>query len=148
MRYTTEIDINQPLEKVIALFDDPDNLKEWQPGLLSFEHLEGEPGQAGAKSRLLYRMGKRDTEMIETILTHDLPREFSGTYEANNVWNHMTNRFEIVDATTTRWISENEFKAKGLFMKLMIALMPGAFKKQTRIFMQNFKAFAEGQPVS
>lgn len=36
MKYTCEITINQPLNKVIELFDNPDNLKHWQPGLASW----------------------------------------------------------------------------------------------------------------
>jgi len=52
VKYTCDITINQPIDVVIALFDDPDNMKEWQPGLISFEPFSGEPGQPGAKSRL------------------------------------------------------------------------------------------------
>ena len=67
MKYTLEIDIHLPREKVIELFDNPDNMKHWQPGLLSFEPLSGTPGTVGAKSQLKYLMGKREIEMVETI---------------------------------------------------------------------------------
>ena len=66
MKYTTEIEINLPVEKVIELFDNSDNLSKWQPELISFKHLSGEPGQVGEKSKLRYRMGKREIEMMET----------------------------------------------------------------------------------
>ena len=36
MKYQNEIEINLPLNRVIELFDNPDNLKRWQPGLESF----------------------------------------------------------------------------------------------------------------
>ena len=55
----------------------------------------------------------------------------------------MTNRFTAVEPGKTRWVTENEFHCAGLFMKIMAFLMPGAFKKQTLRYMQNFKAFAE-----
>ena len=48
MKYESEIIIERPQAKVIALFDDPDNLARWQPTLQSFEHLSGEAGQPGA----------------------------------------------------------------------------------------------------
>lgn len=142
MHYTTEITINQPLDKVVALFDDPENLKEWQPGLLSFEHIEGKPGEPGSKARLLYKMGKREIEMIETLISRDLPREFTGTYEAKHVWNKIQNRFEKIDSLTTRWVSDNEFRCTG-FIRIMAFLFPGSFKKQTKEFMERFKTFAE-----
>ena len=59
--------INLPREKVIELFDNPDNMKHWQLGLVSFENISGTPGEVGTKSRLKYKMGKRDVEMVETI---------------------------------------------------------------------------------
>lgn len=143
MKYTCSIDIAKPLGEVITLFDNPDNMKHWQPGLLSFEHLSGEPGTPGAKSRLFYKMGKREIEMIETIITRNLPDEFSGTYEANGVKNIVMNRFVPIDESNTRYVSDQEFQLSG-FMKLMGWLMPGSFKKQTLKYMEQFRDFAEG----
>lgn len=93
MQYTTEVMINLPRQRVIELFDDPDSLQKWQPGLKSFEHLSGEPGQPGSKSKLVYDMNGRKIEMIETITRRDLPDEFSGTYDAPGVHNVIVNRF-------------------------------------------------------
>ena len=47
MKYSCELTIDLPRDEVIALFDDPDNLVKWQPGLQSFEHISGEAGAAG-----------------------------------------------------------------------------------------------------
>ncbi|MDF2453604.1 MAG: superfamily protein, partial [Bacteroidota bacterium] len=127
MKYSSEIEINQPIDKVIALFDNADNMKKWMEGLQSFEHLSGTPGQVGAKSKLVFKMGKRELEMIETITVKDLPREFSGSYEAKGVFNIVKNKFIALPDHRTRYVSEQEFQFKG-FMKLFGLLMPGAFK--------------------
>ena len=82
-----------PDERVIELFDSFENLKQWQEGLEEIEHLSGESGQPGAKTRLVYNMGKRKMEMIETILTRNMPDEFSGTYDAPGVHNIVRNTF-------------------------------------------------------
>ncbi len=144
MKYTTEIIIDLPRQRVIELFDNPDNLAKWQPGLKSFEHFEGELGQSGAKSRLLYDEGGREIEMVETILTSNFPDEFSGTYEAKGVFNRISNYFYEEGKNQTRWVTENEFRLSGL-MALMGIFMRGAFPKQTLEHMQNFKDFAERQ---
>jgi len=144
MKYEVEVDINLPRSKVIELFENPDNMKYWQPGLISFEHVSGEPGQPGAKSRLKYQMGKREIEMIETITINNLPHEFSGTYEAKGVWNEVQNYFIEINENQTKWKSKNEFKCGGM-MKLMGFFMPGMFKKETCKFLKNFKAFAESK---
>ena len=142
MKYTNEIEIDLPVEKVIELFDEPENLKHWQPGLVSFEHVSGTPGQPGAKSRLKYKMGSREIEMIETITKRDLPREFAGIYEAKGVYNVISNKFTPLGGHKTKWVAENEFQFSG-FMKLFGWLMPGSFKKQGQKFLDDFKKFAE-----
>ena len=142
MKYSNEVTIGLPLKKVIELFDSEENLFKWQPELLSMEHLSGEKGKVGAKSKMVYKMGKREVEMIETITVNELPKEFSATYEAKGVWNEMKNYFEFIDADTTRWRSDSHFRFSG-FMKLMGLFMPGAFKKQSQKSLELFKAFAE-----
>jgi carbon monoxide dehydrogenase subunit G len=144
MKYTNEIVINKPIEKVVELFDNPDNMSKWMEGLLSFEPLSGKPGQPGAKSRLKFKMGRREIEMIETITTRNLPDEFTGTYEAKGVFNIVKNRFIKISDDRTKYLSEQDFQFKGL-MKLMGIIMPGAFKKQSMKYLTNFKNFVENQ---
>lgn len=142
MKFTTEIEINKPIDEVVALFDNPDNMSKWMEGLQSFEHLSGTPGQEGARSRLKFKMGSREIEMTETINVRKLPEEFSGTYEAKGVFNIVKNHFVKVSENKTRYITYNEFQFKG-FMKLIAFIMPGAFKKQSLKYQQDFKAFVE-----
>lgn len=144
MKYTCELVVNVPRPRMIELFDNPDNLDKWQPGLVSFEHLSGEPGQAGAKSKLLYDMNGRKIEMVETIMNRDLPDTFTGTYEAKGVHNIIENHFYTDGLERTRWVMDTEFQFSG-FMKIASKFMGGAFRKQSMEFMNNFKTFAEGQ---
>ena len=142
MRYQNEVIIKASRDKVIELFDNPDNLAKWQKGFVSMELIEGDPREVGAKHKMRYKMGKRDVEMIETVTKKDLPNIFSGSYEAKGVYNHIDNYFEVVDENTTKYRSENEFRLKGM-MKLMGLIMPGAFKKQTQQYMNDFRDFVE-----
>lgn len=144
MKYTCELVVNLPRQRMLELFDNPDNLAKWQPGLVSFTHTSGEPGQPGAKSRLLYNMNGRKVEMVETVTARNLPDEFSGTYEAKGVYNVVENRFYADGPDRTRWVMDTEFQFSGL-MKIMAFFMGGAFRKQSMDFMQNFKSFAENQ---
>ncbi len=142
MKFTVEIDINKPVDEVVALFDNPDNLSKWMNGLISFEHLSGEAGKPGAKSKLLFKMGKREIEMIETVTVRNLPDEFTGTYEAKGVFNIVKNHFIPVSDNKTKYVTEQEFQFKG-FMKIIAFFMPGAFKKQSCKYLEDFKRFAE-----
>lgn len=144
MKYQCRVDIDRPLREVVELFDNPDNLRYWQPGLISYDHIHGSPGQQGAQATMHYKMGKREVVMTETILERNLPQLIRSSYETEGVLNIQETRFEPIDDKRTRYISDNEFRFSG-FMKLMGWLMPGAFKKQTRKYMEQFKDFAETQ---
>ncbi len=142
MKYSSDIEINLPREQVIDLFDNPDHMKAWQKGFISLTHLSGTAGQSGAQSTLKYKMGKREIEMVETIIKRELPTQFSATYEVKGVWNKVDNTFTEIDAEKTKWVTAHEFRMKGM-MKVMAFLMPGMFKKQSFQYMKDFKAFAE-----
>ncbi|MDE5419623.1 SRPBCC family protein [Labilibaculum sp. DW002] len=142
MKYTDEIEINQPINKVVELFDNEDNLFKWMNGLQSIEHLEGKPGEKGSTTKMLFKEGKREIEMIETILENKLPEEFTATYEAKGVYNLAKISFVSLTDSKTKYLTEQEFQLKG-FIKLIGWLMPGVFKKQTNKYLKMFKEFAE-----
>ena len=145
MKFTSEIEINVPVSIIVELFDNADNLTKWMDGLQSFDHLSGVSGQPGAKTKMVFKMGSREIEMIETITVRNLPDEFTATYDADGVINIVKNRFIKLSESKTKYITENEFQFKG-FMKIIALLMPGSFKKQSYKFMEDFKKFAETQP--
>lgn len=142
MKYSCQIIINRPIDEVVAKFDNLDNMKEWMKGLKSYEHLEGTSGEVGAKMKLVFDMGKRQIEMIETITVKNLPHEFSGTYDAKGVHNIVKNYFKAIDTNSTEYLTEQEFQFKG-FMKVIGALFPKMFKKQSMKYLEDFKAFVE-----
>ncbi len=142
MRYTVEIEIDLARDKVIELFDSAENLFKWQEGLKEFEHLSGEPGQPGAKSKMVFEFKGRPMELIETITVRNLPDEFSGTYDADKMHNIVANRFIETGPQRTKWVSENEFQMTGL-MKWISPFIKGMFRKQSLKYMEDFKAFAE-----
>jgi uncharacterized membrane protein len=142
VKYSSELDIELPRQRVIELFDDPENLPKWQPGLESFELVDGVAGQPGARSRLVYDMYGRRVEMFETIVRRNLPDEFSATFEGEGVKNWISNRFYEDGPDRTRWVMENEFKFSGI-MALMSVFMRGAFSRQTLEDMARFKEYAE-----
>ena len=142
MNYMCELMIDLPRIKVIKLFDSFENLKQWQPGLKTTEHLDGKPGQNGATSRLVYDMKGREVEMIETIIKRDFPEMFAATYKTKGVWNQVTNRFFETGSGGTRWVAEHEFKFSGM-MAVYAGFKGKSFQKETIKEMNRFKTYAE-----
>lgn len=142
MKYSLQIIINLPREEVFNKLEDPANLQFWQRGFISFKLLGDKRGDLGVRSKLKYKMGKREVTMIETVTKRVFPKKLHVTYEAEGVFNSQKNYFEEEPDKSTLWITDNEFRFTG-FMKIIGFFNAGAFKKQTHQFMEDFKAFAE-----
>jgi hypothetical protein len=149
MKYSTEITVNVSREEFIKKLDNIDNIKHWHHGLVSAEHISGTPGEIGAKMKLSYKFGKREMELVETITKRDFPYEFHATYDAKGMHNKQENFFEELADGKTQWTSTSEFEASSFMLRMMLFLMPSAFKKQSKKYMEDFKKFAEnGTSVS
>ena len=142
MNYRQEITINKSRKEVVEKFSNPKNMKHWQRGFVWMKHVNGELGDEGSQNLLKYNMGKREVEMTETIIKNNLPDAFSATYEAKGVYNYQKHKFSPTLEKHTLWSTDNEFQFSG-FMKVLGWFMPGAFRKQTRKYMEDFKAFVE-----
>lgn len=143
MNYTTEIIVEVPLESFVKKMDNAENMKHWQRGLVSYEHISGTPGAFGSKMKLNFIMGKRKLELIETITKRNFPHEFHANYSTKGVDNHQENYFKATPEGHTKWTSHSEFIPLGFGMKLLTMFMKGAFKKQSYQYMKDFKNFAE-----
>jgi len=143
MKFECSTDINAPIDKVVALFNDPANFKEWQDSFISYEPLSGTPRTAGAKARVRHVNRKHKIELIETIQVMNLPSEMTALYEHEHMVNNMTNSFTELPGGMTRYTSGVGYvKFFGLMPKLMALLMPGMFKKQNQKWVDQFKIFA------
>jgi hypothetical protein len=144
MKYIISTTIQKPIDEVISLFDNPDNLIHSFPTLESSELIQGKAGQPGAKTRMHFKNGNRTIILIETVLVRNYPHEFTCAYEAPNIYNTVKNSFSKAGENTTLYTSEQEFKLKGV-VKIIGWIMPGAFKKEGLKHMMRFKEFAEKQ---
>jgi len=113
MRYTLQVTINAPRDKVVALFTDATHFTDWQPGLECYELVSGQQAQTGAKAELTTRAGNRVTGMTETVENNSLPDSLAVIYETHGVWNRNANTFIAESPETTGWVSENEFRFEG-----------------------------------
>jgi hypothetical protein len=153
VKYTVSIEIALPREKVVALLADPAQLPMWLRGLVLHEPLHGAHGQVGTESRVVLRTGGREMEGRETVTRRDpenlegIPRDSVVHYEREIVAEGMSSaareRFTEAAPGSTLWTSENEYRFSGLPMRLLAPVMGGAFRRQSRRHMQDFKAFAE-----
>src|SRR5688572_5989960 len=143
MKFKHELPINKPRVEVWKAFDNVENMKKWQPSLVSFEPISGTPGQPGAVSKLTYNEGGREFALIEKITHRDEPSAFDGVYENKFADNIVRNKFIEQGKDQTLWVMETKFGFKTLFMKLMGPLMKKNFVTRTQRDMERFKELVE-----
>ncbi len=144
MKYICSIEINLPIAKVVELWNNENHFKEWQDGFEKMEHLDGIPNTNGAKARITFN-GKHKMELIETIISSNLPKEKVALYEHIHMTNTQASRFKDIGDNKTLYTSEVEYiKFNGFMIKLMAKLFPSKFKGQSQKWMNQFKEFAEG----
>jgi uncharacterized membrane protein len=143
MKYSCTVTINLPISKVVELWENELHFKEWQDGFKSIEHISGQPNTKGAKSKITLN-DKRKIELIETIISTNLPNEKVALYEHIHMSNTQTTKFISIDDTITQYISEIEYiKFNGIFITLIAKLFPNKFKAQSQKWMNQFKKFSE-----
>ena len=144
-KFTTEI--NQPINTVVELFMNKNNLKSWQHELLSYESVNEIAEGVGAKTKFVHKT----IIIFETILSLNLPDEIKGFYE------HKAGKKTVMEHNTAyrfRKLSENktafelemlDVKFVGLVPKIMSKLMGGMFERYHQNEVDQFKLFAEKQ---
>lgn len=139
VKYTCNIIIHLPRQRVAELFSDPGSLPHRMPG---FERAEPVSGKPETQTRLFLKAGSRKMVMMETILRHQLPDEYAAAYEVNQVYNEVRHLFTALPDGTTRYTTESYFRFSGV-MKLCAPLLTGVFRKTSQRNLARFKAYAE-----
>ena len=147
MKMAIELMLDKGRQEVWKAFDNPDNMKKWQPTLKSFEPVSGIPGQVGAVSRLTYDEGGRSVVLTETITLRQEMVAFAGTYDSGQAVNTVQSSFAEVVPGRTQWVMEAEFLCRGFF-KLMAPFIRGTIEKRMRADMARFKSMLEAGELS
>lgn len=142
MKFKLSVDISQSVDKTVAVFSNPDNLKHVQEGFISKELISGIEGEIGAKSKMVYKK----LELVETIITNNLPEMFEGLYVHKYTVNTMKVWFTALNENKTRYHAEIHYtKFNGFVINVIAKLFPSMFKKQVLKWMHKFKDFTEKQ---
>lgn len=145
MKYTMEVDIDAPVQAVVAIAAQPTEWKNWLEGLKEFEHLSGIDGKAGSRYRLVFQTGKMEMGFTAKIIQSELPELMRMQMDACNLLATSTTRLRAVGAGQTRYTSEQVFAFKGVFNQLIGFILQREFKAQTRRHMANFKRLVESR---
>jgi uncharacterized protein YndB with AHSA1/START domain len=145
MKFILELPIHRSRAEVWKAFDNPENMKKWQPTLHSFERISGVQGQPGAVSRLTYEENGRQFTLIEKVTYREEPERLDGVYENDFADNIVRNTFSEQSNNQTLWRVETEYKFKTLIMRILGPIMKKNFVVRTQRDMERFKEMVKNQ---
>jgi len=144
MKIRSEVIIDATLKEIWRIFDNPDNMTKWQPTLKSFRTIEGEQGQPGAISELIYEENGREFRMIEHVTERREPYFMAGTYASDWGTAIVVNQFEDVGMGRTRWVAWWNHRSRG-FMRFLSPFMKRSMANRLDDDMQRFKLMVESE---
>lgn len=144
MKIRTEVVIDAGPKAVWQIFDNPDNMKKWQPTLKSFRTISGEQGQPGAISELIYDENGREVRMIEHVTERREPHFMAGTYASDWGKAIVVNQFEDLGDGRTRWVAWWNHTSRG-FMRLLSPFMKRSMARRIDDDLQRFKLMVESE---
>ncbi len=146
MIHKGSIEIEQSRAKVVEIFANPNNLKEYQDGFIKKELQSGKEGEVGAISKMFYKNGRHNIELTETITKNELPDSFEASYHHKHMDNTMKCNFVAINENRTRYEYEYEYtRINWVMPKLMAILFPGMYRKPAEKWLRQFKEFVEKQ---
>lgn len=145
MKFSLQLLIDKPRLEVWKAFDNPENMKKWQPSLISFDRISGSQGHPGAVSRLTYEESGRQFSLIEKVTYREEIQRLDSVYENDFAKNTVKNTFIDQDNGTTLWVVETQYKFKTLFMRILGPIMKKNFVARTQRDMERFKEMMEKQ---
>ena len=143
MKFTLELPISKSRAEVWKAFDNPENMKKWQPSLVSFEMVNGTQGQPGAVSKLTYKENEREFSLLERVTYREEPHRLDSVYDNNFAENTIRNTFIEQGDQQTLWVVDTKFKFKTLLMRILGPVMKKNFVLRTQRDMQRFKEMVE-----
>ena len=142
MKFSVDIDILAGRGRLLDVFMDLQQVKNWRSDVSDFKVLAGQAGETGASIQFDRKLGTQTVALIETLENNALPNEITYTYSAPQLWYRCKNSFIPVGLHKTTWIREFEFRTTGIYKAISI-IAPGRFRKQALKEMQDFKNYCQ-----
>lgn len=137
MRFTKELVLDQPIERVRVLTSDPAHLHQCQQDLVSITQHGETPGAAGSTATLTYRKSKFE----ETVLAATAD-ERTSRYESRGMVHTITNRYSVIDDRHTLMVCENEIQVPVLLRFFRRRILK-VLQEESERGLANFKAYID-----
>jgi uncharacterized membrane protein len=143
MKVENTVEISKPPSEVYEFMMDEENLSLWVKNFVKLERLEGEEGEVGSTSRLIYNENGRTIEFIEEITEKETGRLFKGVIRNKNMEIKISNELIPLSDNNTRLIAISEIYPQTLLFKIFTFFSKRSIIKRQEEDLQRLKEAIE-----
>ena len=144
IKYTSQITINQPVEKVWGIFLDDSQQEYWIHNFESLKTIEGSNEVPGSKFQLTVLDGGEEYILIKTVKKVEINEFYAFQYENDVLTNHLEFLFKE-SPEGTQIIANEHVTGKGILMKSIFVFMKGMLKSEAQKSLNRLKILIEEQ---
>jgi Zn-dependent metalloprotease len=145
--YTTQIDINKPIEEVFETFSNSENIKKWIPEIKSFEVINENIGKTGSNYKIIIDNQGQDIEMTQRVIAYVKNEKVTLFFDAENMLKRDDYIFKEKNGITTI-TSNSSCQSESYLMACMFPYFKGTFQKQDQSYLNNLKTYIEERKPS
>jgi len=142
--YTAAIEINKPIDKVFADFENVELMKKWMPEVKSIDVLEEKPGKVGSTYQIVVESEGRKITMNEKILAYELDKKITLHFDAENMLKTDDYVFTS-NGNTTKIVQNSLCGSESYMMACVFPYFKGVLKEKSQDYLNKFKAAVEAQ---
>ena len=138
LTYINKIEVNKPVDKAWAIFDNEENMAKWMKGFKSIEPISGEPNQPGSTFKLITSEGGKDVTITEEVVKYVKHEEYAFKFYNDEVSGTASIEFSpLKDGTSIT--AKHMITGKGLFLKAVMPFFKSSMKSQGQDNYNNLK---------
>ena len=147
LSYYEDIIIKSNFEDVIELHENPSLMKNYMPGLISYDLIKGESRKTGAVAEITVIFNTNESVsrrivMNEEVILSNLPNQKIIIYNTGAVKNTISYRFIKMGENKTQFFRSHEYEFS-TYKKVSSFFMSKKIKRESYTYLKNFKKFVE-----
>ncbi len=142
IKYTTEVEIDKPINEVFALFEDADKRQEWLPEIKSIEPIEEKVGKLGSTYKMTIENQGEEVIMTEKIMAYVPNEKLTFQFDSDQMIKTDDYNF-TANGNKTKVVQHCTVRAKGYLMACMFPYFKGKLKDVSLGYMNRFKEMVE-----
>ncbi|CAM1333626.1 SRPBCC family protein [Tenacibaculum aestuariivivum] len=142
VKYSTEITINKPVNKVFENFTNPELIKQWLPNIKSIEVIEQKPAVVGSSYRMTVISNGQEVKMIQKITDFVLNQKITFQFTSSEMI--KTDAYNFTTNNTKTTVTQNSsVNSKSYITACLYPYFKGTFKAVNMHCLTQLKELSE-----